>query len=106
MHIGAKYVLLSNSFINNTSFFLAMEFEVLENKQKRLVVVLHGADHTICNVLVDALWQESGVTNVAYTIDHPLVGKPRIVIETSSTHPKDVLVSAIKKVKKSFASLI
>jgi DNA-directed RNA polymerase subunit L len=83
-----------------------MEFEVLENKQKRLVVVLHGADHTICNVLVDALWQESGVSNVAYTIDHPLVGKPKLVIETTSAHPTDVLLSATKKVKKSFASLL
>lgn len=78
-----------------------MKINVLESTNKKLTFVLEDAEHTFCNALKDELRSNDSVNVASYTISHPLVGKPKFIIETSgSEKPKDALDKAISGLKK------
>ncbi|MBN1385466.1 DNA-directed RNA polymerase subunit L [Candidatus Woesearchaeota archaeon] len=81
-----------------------MEIKVLENKKTRFVAEISGVGHTFCNALVSELWNDKDVTAAAYSIDHPFVGVPKLVLETKSKSPKDVLKDASKRIQKNSES--
>lgn len=76
-----------------------MEINTLESKKNRLVFELHGADHTFCNALKQELWNDEKVKISAYHINHPQVGVPKFVLE-SSGDAKDALKDAVKRLEK------
>jgi len=83
-----------------------MKINILEDKKKRLVFELKGEDHTLCNVLREELWNDKCVTVSAYNISHPLVGIPKIIIETDGKKaPKKALKDAISRIKKKNSEL-
>ena len=78
-----------------------MELNIIEDKKNRMVFELKGEDHTLCNAITKELWRVNGVKVAAYTIDHPLVGIPRIIVETdSSIEPKKALKTAASNLQK------
>lgn len=78
-----------------------MELNIIEDKKSRMVFELKDEDHTMCNAITNALWNEKGVKSAAYNIDHPLVGVPKIMIDTDSTiTPKEALKKAIASLEK------
>lgn len=78
-----------------------MEIKILENEKNRLAIEANGIGHTICNVVIKELWNDDAIKNAAYTIDHPLVGVPKIIIETNGDKtPQKALLDAIKRVQK------
>jgi DNA-directed RNA polymerase subunit L len=78
-----------------------MNVKILEDKKKRLVFELEGSDHGFCNALKQELWNDSAVTIASYTIEHPLVGVPRFIVETNAEkEPKAVLKGAIARLRK------
>lgn len=79
----------------------SMEVKILEDKKRRLVFELKGSDHGFCNALKKELWNDDAVTLASYSIEHPLVGVPRFILETSTDkEPKDVLKKAIDRLRK------
>jgi DNA-directed RNA polymerase subunit L len=80
-----------------------MELIVIEESKTRLEAELKGADHTVCNVVVEELYNDKDVVNAAYNVEHPLVAQPKIIIETKGKEPKKALVEAIARVKKQTA---
>lgn len=77
-----------------------MEFIVVEEEKNKLVFELKGETHTFCNLLKSELRKLKSVTLVSYRIDHPLVGIPTFMLETSGTDPRKALKEALKNVKK------
>ena len=78
-----------------------MELNIIEDKKSRMVFELVGEDHTFCNALTSELWEVKGVKTAAYNIRHPLVGIPKIILETDSkTDPKKALKTAIASIEK------
>jgi DNA-directed RNA polymerase II subunit RPB11 len=78
-----------------------MEINVLEESKNRLVVEIKGEGHALCNALKDELRKNKKVKMAGYNIAHPLVGIPRLVIETDAGgDPKKLLADAAKAVKK------
>lgn len=78
-----------------------MELKVVEQKKNSLVLEIVGEDHTFCNVLKKELGNDEHVKISSYSIKHPLVSQPRIVVETDgSVTPSDALMSAAKRVGK------
>jgi DNA-directed RNA polymerase subunit L len=78
-----------------------MELEVLEEDKNRLVFELTGADHTFCNVLKKELWNDDYVTSSAYSIDHPLVGQPKLIVETKGNKKaSSALADAADRIKE------
>ena len=83
-----------------------MELNIIEDKKNKIVFEIIGEEHTFCNALTKELWNVNGVKVAAYTIDHPLVGKPRIIVETdSSIEPKKALKEAASKLQKKNADM-
>ncbi|MBW2997594.1 DNA-directed RNA polymerase subunit L [Candidatus Woesearchaeota archaeon] len=77
-----------------------MEINVLEESKNKLIVEIKGEGHALCNALKAELWKNKKVKVSGYNIAHPLVGIPKLVIETESGDPRKILTDAIKNVKK------
>ncbi len=77
-----------------------MQIVVLENSDNKAVFEIHGNDHTVLLALKDALENDKDVSLVTYAIDHPLVGHPKMIIETKKKKPQEALLNAISSVKK------
>ncbi|MCC7571851.1 MAG: DNA-directed RNA polymerase subunit L [Candidatus Methanofastidiosum sp.] len=85
-----------------------MDIEVIKNEENFMEFRIIGEDHTLCNVLRDALLQNNKVKVAAYRIDHPLLDRkrPMFIINTDgSISPKDALLEAIKSVEKDIRGL-
>ena len=89
-----------------------MEMNVIEERPKKLVAEFEGADHTLCSALKTELYSDDQVKTAAYSINHPLVGVPRFIVETKGKDPKKALAEAAKrlaakaaKIKKDFRQL-
>lgn len=78
-----------------------MKLKILEDKKNKLVFESEGIGHTICNVLKKELWNDSHVKIATYSIRHPLVSKPRMIVETDGSEtPKAALLAAVQRLKK------
>lgn len=77
-----------------------MEINIIEEKKNKLVFELEGGSHTVCNALRAELLNDNKVKVATYSIRHPLVGKPKFIIETDDVEPKKALISAADRLKK------
>jgi DNA-directed RNA polymerase subunit L len=78
-----------------------MELKVVEKGKNRLSFELIGEGHSFCNALKKELWENKHVKAAGYTIKHPLVGIPKLIVETDgSESPEEALKSAAKSLKK------
>ena len=78
-----------------------MNINVLEEKKNKLVFEVEGVSHSFCNLLKTELWNDDHVKVATYAIRHPLVGKPRFIVETDGdVEPKKALVNASTRVQK------
>jgi len=83
-----------------------MEIKVLEDSKNKFVVEIKGEGHALCNALKSELWNNKKVKVAGYNIAHPLIGIPKLVIETESGSPKEALAEAAKNVKKDAESFL
>lgn len=77
-----------------------MEINVIEEKKGKLVFELDGVSHGFCNLLKKELLNNKHIKVATYAVDHPLIGKPRFIIETDGADPRKVLADAAEKLKK------
>ena len=77
-----------------------MDIKVLEENKTHLIIEVDNVGHGFCNILVKELWKDKNTKSAGYHIEHPLIGKAKIIIE-SKADVRKVLNSAIKRVKKS-----
>jgi DNA-directed RNA polymerase subunit L len=77
-----------------------MNINVLEEKKNKIIFEVDGVSHGFCNLLKSELWEDKTVKVATYAIRHPLVGKPKFIVETDGAEPKKVLTSATQRVQK------
>jgi DNA-directed RNA polymerase subunit L len=77
-----------------------MELNVLEESKTRFIVEIKGEDSTICNLIRKELWNDDSVKAAAYSVKHPSIGIPQLIVETSGKTPRDALLDAVKRIKK------
>ena len=77
-----------------------MEINVLEDKKNRIVLEIKGMQHGILNTLKNELHDDKHVKIATYSLRHPLIGIPKMVLETDGADPRDVLAKAADKLKK------
>jgi len=78
-----------------------MEIVVKENSKNKFLFELKDVTHTFCNLLKTELWNDKHVKVATYSIDHPLVGMPRFIVETDGKEtPQEALQDAVKRLKK------
>ena len=76
-----------------------MEIKIIEDKKDRLLFELDET-HTLCNVLKAELWNDSHVKSAGYSIKHPLISKPEIIVETDGADPRKTAIAAAQRLKK------
>ncbi len=75
-----------------------MEINIIEEKKNRLSFEIKGEGNTFCNLLKDELWNDKHVTVATYTIKHPLLGIPFMIVETDGNKtPRQALESAAER---------
>lgn len=77
-----------------------MELTTIEETKTKLIVELVGDTHTLPNILKKELWNDKDIVISGYNLDHPLIGKPRIIVQTRKKAPRTALIDAAKRVKK------
>lgn len=77
-----------------------MDIKVLEDKENRMVVELTSEDHTFANLIRKLLWEDKDVDSAAYRIEHPLVGKPQLMVVTKKGEPRKALIKAAERMKE------
>jgi len=76
-----------------------MEIKVIEEKKNRLSFELKGHGNTFCNLLKDELWNDKHVSIATYTIKHPLIGIPFMIVETDGNKtPRQALAGAAERI--------
>lgn len=82
-----------------------MELKPIQKTKNKVVLEVDGETHTLLNMVKDELWNDSQVKISGYNIDHPLTGKPRLTIQTTSEDALDALQDALKRVKSQYSKL-
>ena len=78
-----------------------MEIKILDDKKNKLMLEVKGVDHTVCNALKTELWNDKHVKIATYSIRHPQISVPQMIIETDGeVSPKNALINAVQKLHK------
>ena len=78
-----------------------MELKVLKEEKNTLELEIKGEGHSFCNALKAELWNDEHVRIAAYKIEHPLVGVPKLLVETDGKEtPRKALSAAVKRIEK------
>lgn len=78
-----------------------MELEIIEKTKTKALFSLKGTNHTFCNILKKELYNDKDVKAASYAIDHPLLGVPKFIVQTSSAKtPEQALSDAAKRLIK------
>lgn len=84
-----------------------MEVRILEKSKTKAVFELAGSNHTICNALKKSLHEDKEVKVASYTIEHPLIGIPKFILQTSTkSSPQKALASAARRLQKENAKFL
>lgn len=81
-----------------------MDITIIEEKKNKFVFELPGEDHTFCNLLREELWNDKDVDVSAYKVDHPLLGTPKVHVETKKGDAKKAVMDAADRVKKNMVA--
>ncbi|NQU98973.1 hypothetical protein HQ533_05935 [Candidatus Woesearchaeota archaeon] len=85
-----------------------MELDFIEDTKYKVVVDIKGAGHSFANALKQEMWNDKDIRISAYNVEHPLIGIPRIIVETH-TGKKDVkkaFIDAVGRLKKKNATFL
>lgn len=79
---------------------MQMDIKILEKKKARLRFALKGESHMMANLLRTQLWKQKNVKTAVYSIKHPLLAVPEMLVETSAGEAKDAVVKSAESIKK------
>lgn len=78
-----------------------MEVKILDDKKSKLVIEINGADIILCNALKTELWNDKHVKIATYSIRHPQISIPQMIVETDGeVSPKNALINAAQRMHK------
>jgi|SRR3989338_11255867 len=78
-----------------------MEIKILDDKKNKLLIEVKGADHTLCNAIKTELWNDKHVKISTYSIRHPQISVPQIIVETDGEESqKNALINAVQRLQK------
>ena len=79
-----------------------MELDFKENTKHKVIVDIKGSSHTFANSLKKELWNDKDIKIAAYNVEHPLIGIPRLIVETSAgkKDAKKAVLDAVERLKK------
>ena len=91
-----------------------MEVKFITKEKNIVEVEVTGVDTSLLNALVEKLTNTKGVEMAAYKVEHPMVGKPTLMVKTKGasnaltvlTKALDELESDTEEFKKKFSGML
>ena len=81
-----------------------MEIKILDDKKSKMIIEVKDTDHTLCNALKTELWNDKHVKIAAYSIRHPQISVPQMIVETDGDEsPRNAMINAVERLHKSNA---
>ncbi|MEM4756027.1 MAG: RpoL/Rpb11 RNA polymerase subunit family protein [Candidatus Woesearchaeota archaeon] len=77
-----------------------MECTIIEEKKNLLVADLDDVSHELCLAIQQECYNDDAVTIATYRMEHPLLRKARIYLETKNKDAKTALKEALKRIEK------
>lgn len=74
-----------------------MDINILKNEKDTLEFEI-SCDRAIPEMIVDELNRNPAVVFVAYKVEHPIIGKPKIVVRTKGKNALDVTLAALETI--------
>ncbi len=68
-----------------------MKIDVVEKTKDKIVLEVHGEDHTFLNILRENAWKTKA-KQAGYIIEHPYLSEPKFIIR--GRNPKKMLIDA------------
>ncbi len=82
-----------------------MEVNILNESKDTIEFEIKDESSTLANVLRDELTSKDEVSFAAYTVKHPLVSSPVIVVKTKEGKPKKAVERAVSSLKSKIKEL-
>lgn len=82
-----------------------MEVNILKEEKDTMEFEVREETHTLCNVLREELSAKDEVSFTAYTIKHPLVSSPVVIVKTKDSKPRKVVEKAVSELKSKIKEL-
>lgn len=79
--------------------------KIIEKKKHKLIVEIEGDKHTIPNLVVDELYNDSDIKAASYYYEHPLQNTARIIVETKTKDPQKALIDAITRLERRYKEI-
>lgn len=78
-----------------------MKVDIVEEKKNKIVFEVEGLGHTFINIMKNEMWNDEHVKIATYSIRHPIVSKPRVIVETDGDeNPRAAIANAVGRLKK------
>lgn len=71
--------------------------KIIKESKNELEIEITGESHTLCNTLRKTLMEDKDVESAAYTMEHPIIGEPKLYIKAKN--PRKSLKKAAKTLK-------
>jgi DNA-directed RNA polymerase subunit L len=82
-----------------------MKIEEVQREGRALRFRVVGEDHTMCNLLRKALYEDENVEAAAYRIEHPQLSNPEFYVRVKRGKPEEALVKALKRLEAKLGEL-
>lgn len=82
-----------------------MEINIVNQDKTLLEFEIIGADSALLEMIVERLSDNSAIEFVSCKVDHPLIGKPRIVVRAKNKDALELTLAAIEEIKKDASEL-
>ncbi|MBM3229642.1 DNA-directed RNA polymerase subunit L [Candidatus Parvarchaeota archaeon] len=80
-----------------------MKINFLAKETNYVEMVIEGEEHSLPNALREIIAQDSDVEFAAYTMDHPQIASPKLIVRTKNKNALSVIREAIKELAKQTA---
>ncbi len=71
--------------------------KIIKDTKNELEIEITGESHTLCNTLRKTLMQDEDVESAAYTMEHPIIGEPKLYVKAKN--PRKSLKKAAETIK-------
>lgn len=82
-----------------------MRIEEVRREDRTLRFKVVGEDHTLCNLLRKAMYEDENVEAAAYRIEHPLLSQPEFYVRVKRGKPEEALLKALGRLGKKLEEL-
>lgn len=78
-----------------------MEVKILNKTKNELKIEIIGEDHTLCNLLQNALLEDKNIEIAGYDQPHPLIRSSVVYLRTKrDASPEKVLLTALSSIRE------